>query len=55
MAGPLIFQTTARIKEGKLEDYKRFARELLATLEASEPQLIAFNMYLVRPCNRATR
>lgn len=46
MPGPLIFITTARIKEGKLEAYKQFARELLANFEAREPQLIAFNMYL---------
>jgi len=46
MPGPLIFITTARIKEGKLEAYKQFARELLANFEAREPRLIAFNMYL---------
>lgn len=46
MSGPLIFVTTARIKEGKLDDYKRFVKELLEHFKAKEPQLIAFNMFL---------
>ena len=46
MSGPLIFITTARIKEGKLEDYRRFAKELLENFEAREPQIIAFNVFL---------
>ena len=36
---------TARIKEGRLADFERFAQELLAAFEAREPQIIAFNMY----------
>lgn len=46
MAGPLIVITTARIKEGKLEDYKRFIKELLEQFMAKEPQLIAMNVFL---------
>ncbi len=46
MPGPLFLVTTARIKEGKLEDYKRFVKELLEHFEAKEPQLIAFNLFL---------
>jgi len=46
MFQPLIYISTWKIKEGKLEDYKRFTRELMEIVETKEPQLIAFNMFL---------
>ena len=46
MSGPLIFVTTAKIKPGRLEDYKRFATELLAAFKAREPQIIAMHVFL---------
>lgn len=46
MSGPLIYITTARIKEGKLDDFKRFMTLLLENVEASEPEPIALNVYL---------
>ena len=45
MIKPLIFISTWKIKEGRLEDYKQFARELIEHFKAKEPQLIAFNTY----------
>jgi len=45
MIKPLIFVSTWKIKEGRLEDYKQFAREFMEHVKAKEPQLIAFNMY----------
>ena len=45
MTKPLIFISTWKIKEGRLEDYKKFAREFMEHVKAKEPQLIAFNMY----------
>ena len=45
MIKPLIFVSTWKIKEGRLEDYKQFAKELIEHFKAKEPQLIAFNMY----------
>jgi hypothetical protein len=33
------------IKEGRLQDYKLFASELIAHFEAREPQIIAFNIF----------
>jgi quinol monooxygenase YgiN len=45
MLKPFIYMSTWKIKEGRLEDYKQFARELVEHIEAKEPQLIAFNMY----------
>ena len=46
MAETLIYISTWRIKEGRLEDFKRFTRELVDIFEAREPQLIAFNVFL---------
>jgi hypothetical protein len=45
MYKPLIFVSTWKIREGRLEDYKQFAKELIVHVKAKEPQLIAFNMY----------
>ena len=45
MIKPLIFVTTWKIREGRLEDYKQFAKELIEHIQIKEPQLIAFNMY----------
>jgi hypothetical protein len=45
MTKPLTFISTWKIKEGRLEDYKRFAKEFMEHVKAKEPQLIAFNMY----------
>ncbi len=45
MSKPLIFISTWKIREGRLEDYKQFAKELIEHIKAKEPQLIAFNMY----------
>lgn len=46
MSGPLILVTTAKIKEGRLEDYKRFVRKSLESFEAREPRPIAMNVFL---------
>jgi hypothetical protein len=45
MSEPFIVISTWRIKEGKLEDLKRFQRDFAAIIEANEPQLIAFNAF----------
>ena len=45
MVKPFIYMSTWKIKEGRLEDYKQFARELIEHIEVKEPQLIAFNVY----------
>src|SRR4029450_11302535 len=45
MAGPFIFIGTHRLKEGKLSDFEAAWRDLVAVVEANEPQMIAFNAY----------
>jgi hypothetical protein len=45
MIKPLIFISTWKIREGRLEDYKQFAKAFMEHVKAKESQLIAFNMY----------
>ena len=42
----LIYISTWRIKEGRLEDFKQFTRKLVEIYRKNEPQLIAFNVFL---------
>ena len=46
MSGPFIIISTFGVKDGKLEQLKRFQRELSDIIEAREPQLITFNAFL---------
>jgi hypothetical protein len=46
MSGPFILISTWGIKEGKVEELKRFQRELSEIIKEREPQLIAFNAFL---------
>ena len=52
MSEPFIFIGTHTIKEGKLEDFKKSCGELLEVVEANEPRLIAFNLYVERRRDR---
>jgi hypothetical protein len=46
MTGPFIFMTKSKIREGKLEDFKRALREMAEFVEANEPRVVAFEAYL---------
>ena len=46
MATPFIFIGTHTIKEGKLEDFKQYSEELCKFVEANEPRLIHFALYI---------
>jgi hypothetical protein len=46
MAQPFIFIGTYTIKEGKLEEFKRYWPQFVDFVEESEPRLIAFNAYV---------
>ena len=46
MTEPFIFIGTTTIKEGKLEDFKRYSRDFCAFIEANEPRLILFALYI---------
>jgi hypothetical protein len=46
VAGPFIFISQSRIKEGRLDDFNRALREMATFVEANEPRVIAFEAYL---------
>jgi hypothetical protein len=46
MTGPFIFMSQSKIREGKLEDFKRALREMAEFVEANEPRVVAFEAYL---------
>lgn len=46
MDAPFIFIGTYRIREGKLEEFRKGMAAFCRFVEEHEPQLIAFNMYL---------
>ncbi len=46
MTAPFIFIGTHMIKEGKLQEFKDTALELVKLVEEMEPRMIAFNFYL---------
>jgi pimeloyl-ACP methyl ester carboxylesterase/quinol monooxygenase YgiN len=54
MSEPFIFIGTHTLREGKLEDFKEACRELVEVVEANEPRLIAFNIYVNEDGTEAT-
>lgn len=46
MSKPLIVISTLKVKEGKLEDLKRYYKRILDIVETNEPRLIAFHGFL---------
>jgi quinol monooxygenase YgiN len=46
MAEPLIFTNTTAIKEGQLEAWVKYFREFAEAIEAQEPRLLHFTMYV---------
>jgi len=54
MSEPLIFIGTHTIREGKLEDFKKSCGVLVEVVEANEPRLIAFNIYVSEDGTEAT-
>jgi quinol monooxygenase YgiN len=46
MATPFVYVGTWTIKEGKIEEARRFLSEHADFVEANEPRMIAFHMYL---------
>jgi hypothetical protein len=46
MSQPLVYVDTSDVREGALEELKGAVRELAEFVDANEPQLIAYNVYL---------
>jgi quinol monooxygenase YgiN len=54
MSAPFIFIGTHRLKEGKLQDLKQYEQELVALVEANEPRLLAFHVFVNDDGTQAT-
>jgi hypothetical protein len=46
MSQPFIWIGVHKIKEGKLEEVKRYMRDLADLVQSNEPRLLAFNLYI---------
>jgi quinol monooxygenase YgiN len=51
---PIIFVDTFQIREGKLEDFKRAAKEMTELVEENESQLLVYNIYIDEAGSRMT-
>jgi quinol monooxygenase YgiN len=54
MSQPFIFVGTHKIKEGKLDEFRKSLQELVELVETNEPRLIAFNIYVDEDANRVS-
>jgi len=54
MSTPFIFIATNRLREGKLEAERERTADLSSFIEASEPQLLAFNEYASSRCSESS-
>ncbi|MGH8945238.1 MAG: hypothetical protein ACRDVL_03730, partial [Acidimicrobiia bacterium] len=46
MADPIVFVSTHKIKEGKLDDFKQLSREITPLIEAGKPNTVFLQAYL---------
>jgi quinol monooxygenase YgiN len=46
MSQPLLYVDTSEVREGALEELRGAIQELVEFVDANEPQLIAYNVYL---------
>jgi len=46
MSEPIVFISSHRIKEGKLDGFKHVSREMVPLLEAAQPNTVLFQGYL---------
>jgi hypothetical protein len=42
MSEPIVFISTHRIKESKVDDFKQLSREITPLIEAGKPQTVFF-------------
>jgi len=54
MAEPILYIDCSEVREGKLEDLKTAMNELVELVKASEPRLIAYNVYITEDGTRMT-
>jgi hypothetical protein len=46
MSQPLVYIDTSEVREGALDDLKGAIEELVAFIDANEPRILAYNVYL---------
>lgn len=46
MSEPIVFISTHRIKEGRLEEFKEFSRKMMPLIEEGKPNTVFFQPYL---------
>jgi quinol monooxygenase YgiN len=46
MADPIIYIDRSEIQKGKIDEVKKAIKELAEFVEANEPQIIAYNVYI---------
>ena len=54
MSEPIVFISTHRIKESKVDDFKQLSREITPLIEAGKPQTVLFQAYLNEEGNEVT-
>jgi len=46
MSAPFIVMSTSKIKNGRLDEYRKYMIESVAIIHADEPRMIAFSTYV---------
>jgi quinol monooxygenase YgiN len=54
MSDPIVYIDRSQIREGKLERLKAALKELVAFVNANEPQLLCYSFYLTEDSTRVT-
>jgi quinol monooxygenase YgiN len=54
MSQPLVYVDTSEVREGALDELKGAIEELVAFIDANEPQILAYSVYLSEDGSRMT-
>jgi len=54
MSAPFIFISTSKIKDGRLEEYRKYMVESVELVHTDEPRMIAFSTYANEDGTKAT-
>jgi len=54
LSAPFIFTSTSKIKNGRLDEYKKYMVESVEIVQADEPRMIAFSTYVNEDGTKAT-
>ncbi len=54
MSEPIVYVDNSEVRDGKLEELKTAMNDLVEFVEANEPELIAYNVYLNKDNTRVT-